>query len=98
MGLKPSKRFERMKFVEDHDYRMDSPPCHCSDTNKWCVLKDAEYYEVEYVGEDGTWAADAARVVKAIHREVARGNFIAEFDKALWNEMVYENPRERKID
>ena len=80
-----SRRFENMRFVEDHYARMDSPPCYCTWTNKWCVLMDAEWYAVEgyYMEPDGMWGRMAERVVNAIKREVERGNFTAEYDEAM---------------
>jgi hypothetical protein len=92
-----NRRFERMAFTYDHRQRMDSPPCYCSWSNKGCLLFDAEYYQEEFVYEDGPWAAQAARVVKAIRREVARGNMTVEFDKALWNQMVDENKHDTDL-
>jgi len=78
-----NKRFENMAFVEDHYARMDSPPCYCTWTNKWCVLMDAEYYAVEGYYMEGDFGPKAKRVVKAVEREVERGNFTAEFDEAM---------------
>ena len=78
-----SRRFENMRFVEDHYARRDSPPCYCTWTNKWCVLGDAEYYAVEGRYMEGGFGPMAKRVVKAVEREVEKGNFTAEYAKAM---------------
>lgn len=84
-----SKRFENMYFVQYHKAKATEGTnvniriverggnfmCKCTDTDKSCLFIDADSFSER---RDKDWIVgityeNAARVVKAIHREVAKG-------------------------
>ena len=71
-----SNRFESMTFTVDHYVRMEEI-CGCTDNDKGCLLRDAEFYlGMRYDAPE--ISQQAARVAKAIYREVERGNMTIE--------------------
>jgi hypothetical protein len=66
-------RIEDTVFGQDHGERCagdgDDNPCNCTDTDKGCLLQDAEYYSNFGEPEFRYLENSARRVVARIHRE-----------------------------